>query len=135
MQHGRGLVLDESSYRSYVPSFVAPGRVNLMGDHTDYNDGFVLPLAIDRACTVRVTPPSTNGAITAISHQLDGRVSVPVDGSAEPATGEPPWGRFVAGVVRALTERGITVEPADLDVDTTVPVGSGCRRARHWPSP
>jgi galactokinase len=104
---------------------VAPGRVNLMGDHTDYNDGFVLPLAIDRACTVRVGAPSTNGAITAMSHQLDGRVSVPVDGSAEPATVEPPWGRFVAGVVRAFTERGITVEPADLDVDTTVPVGSG----------
>jgi galactokinase len=103
----------------------APGRVNLMGDHTDYNDGFVLPLAIDRACTVRVTPPGTKGAITAISHQLDGRVSVPVDGSVEPATVEPPWGRFAAGVARALTERGIAVEAADLDVDTTVPVGSG----------
>ncbi len=74
---------------------------------------------------MRVSAPSTNGATTAISHQLDGRVSVPVDGSAEPAAVEPPWGRFVAGVVSALTERSIAVEPADLDVDTTVPVGSG----------
>src|SRR5947209_4966666 len=91
----------------FVRTVIAPGRVNLMGDHTDYNDGFVLPLAIDRACTVRVRAPRTNGAVTAISHQLDGRLSVPVDGSAEPAAVEPAWGRFVAGVVRALTERAI----------------------------
>jgi galactokinase len=96
-----------------------------MGDHTDYNDGFVLPLAIDRACTVRVGVHTSNGAITAISHQLDGRVAVAADGSTDPATVEPSWGRFVAGVVRALTERGVAVAPADLDVDTTVPVGSG----------
>ncbi|HEY3670082.1 MAG TPA: galactokinase [Acidimicrobiia bacterium] len=108
-----------------MKTVVAPGRVNLMGDHTDYNDGFVLPLAIDRACTVRVSAPTANGAITAISRQLDGRVSVPVDGSAEPAAVEPPWGRFVAGVVHVLTERGIAVVPGDLDVDSTVPVGSG----------
>jgi galactokinase len=104
---------------------IAPGRVNLMGDHTDYNDGFVLPLAVDRACSVRVGAPSADGTISAISHQLDGRVSVPADGSADPATVEPAWGRFVAGVVRALTDRGIAATPADLDVDTTVPVGSG----------
>ena len=41
-----------------VATAVAPGRVNLMGDHTDYNDGFVLPMAIDRACTVRVSSAS-----------------------------------------------------------------------------
>ena len=96
-----------------------------MGDHTDYNDGFVLPLAIDRACTVRVTAPSAKGAIHAISHQLDGRVAVRADGHDDPATVEPAWGRFLAGVVRALGERGVTIAPADLDVDTTVPVGSG----------
>jgi galactokinase len=103
----------------------APGRVNLMGDHTDYNDGFVLPVAIDRACTVRVRASSAKGAIRASSHQLDGEVVVATDGSAEPPTVEPGWGRFVAGVVRALGDRGIEVPPADLDVDTTVPVGSG----------
>jgi galactokinase len=108
-----------------VRTVVAPGRVNLMGDHTDYNDGFVLPFAVDRACTVRVRPTSAKGTIGASSYQLDGRVAVPTDGSVGPATAEPAWGRFVAGVVRALTERGITVAPADLDVDSTVPVGSG----------
>jgi galactokinase len=106
-------------------TIVAPGRVNLMGDHTDYNEGFVLPLAIDRACTIRVGSPSEDGAVRARSHQLEGRVTVPVDGRADPRAVEPAWGRFVAGVVRVLTERGITVAPSDLDVDTTVPVGSG----------
>jgi galactokinase len=114
-------------------TFVAPGRVNLMGDHTDYNDGFVLPLAIDRACTIRVAPPPSpaspmtgeNRAIHAISHQLDGRVTVATDGTTETTTVDPAWGRFVAGVVRALVDRGVTMAPADLEIDATVPVGSG----------
>jgi galactokinase len=103
----------------------APGRVNLMGDHTDYNDGFVLPLALDRACTISVAPPATPGAVHAVSRQLDGEVAVAVDGATDPSTVEPPWGRFVAGVIRALTDRGTTVVPADLEVDSTVPAGSG----------
>ena len=113
-----------SGATSVAPGFLAPGRVNLMGDHTDYNDGFVLPLAVDRACTVRVHATNRD-EVRASSAQLDGLVTVPVDGTAEPSTLEPPWGRFVAGVVRALVERGVAVAPADLHVDTTVPVGSG----------
>lgn len=104
---------------------VAPGRVNLMGDHTDYNDGFVLPLAIDRACTVRTATATKRDEVRATSAQLDGLVTVAIDGSTAPSTVEPAWGRFVAGVVRALVDRGIPVAPSALDIDTTVPVGSG----------
>ena len=104
--------------------FVAPGRVNLMGDHTDYNFGFVLPFALDRACTV-VTSPASDPTVTARSQELAGTVTVPADGSVDPRTVEPVWGRFVAGVVRVLTGHGITVPGTELAITSTVPAGSG----------
>lgn len=102
----------------------APGRVNLIGDHTDYNDGFCLPLAIDRECVVTGSPRS-DGRVTVRSRELPGEVDVAADGSTDPSRVEPPWGRFVAGVVTALGELGR--EPAGLDatVASTVPAGSG----------
>jgi galactokinase len=74
-----------------MTAFRAPGRVNLIGDHTDYNDGFALPLAIDRECVVRADPTS-DGNVAVRSEQLAGEVSVPADGTVDPAalTG---WGR------------------------------------------
>jgi len=104
--------------------FVAPGRVNLMGDHTDYHDGFVLPFAIPLACTVSVAP-GAGRTVRARSAQFPGVVAVAADGSDDPRTLEPAWGRFVAGAVRALTERGIAVADADLEISSTVPPGSG----------
>jgi galactokinase len=98
--------------------------VNLIGDHTDYNEGFVLPLAVDLECTVG-WQPRTDGRIHARSAQLDGAVDLPADGSAEPATVEPAWGRFVAGVAAALAGRGRSPVGADLEVSSTVPAGSG----------
>ena len=109
--------------------FVAPGRVNLMGDHTDYNAGFVLPFALDRACTVVTSPasdPPVGGpTVTARSQELAGTVTIAADGSADPRTVDPVWGRFVAGVVRVLTDDGIAVPGIDLAVTSTVPPGSG----------
>ena len=102
----------------------APGRVNLMGDHTDYNGGFVLPLAIDRECIVTLER-TRDGVVRARSLDLPGIVTVAADGSDDPGTVEPEWGRFVAGVVREVTARGGTLAGADLTVSTTVPIGSG----------
>ncbi|MBA3428906.1 MAG: galactokinase, partial [Actinobacteria bacterium] len=78
-----------------LTAFRAPGRVNLIGDHTDYNEGFVLPLAIDLECVVHATV-RTDGLVRAGSADLRGEVEVAADGSTEPAEVEPPWGRYVA---------------------------------------
>jgi galactokinase len=86
----------------------APGRVNLIGDHTDYNDGFVLPLAIDRDCLVAFAP------------REDERVRVRSLDVADRA-----WERFVDGVVAALADRGVAPGGIDAALSSTVPVGSG----------
>ena len=102
--------------------FRAPGRVNLIGDHTDYNDGFVLPLAIDRGCTLAASPAT---AVRVRSLDVGGTVELPADGSADPAAVEPGWGRYVAGVVRELAERGRPSAGMDAVVASDVPIGSG----------
>jgi galactokinase len=102
--------------------FRAPGRVNLVGDHTDYNEGFVLPFAIDRDCVVAGYP--TKG-VRVRSLDLGGVVEIEADGSTEPATVEPAWGRYVAGVVRELARLGRPAVGLDALVASEVPLGSG----------
>lgn len=96
----------------------APGRVNLIGDHTDYTGGYVFPAAIDRATVVEIEPEGA--AIDLESDAQDGRAVVPLDVD-EPRAFEPPWARYVAGVVAVVRPstggRGT--------VRTTVPVGAG----------
>jgi galactokinase len=104
-------------------AFRAPGRVNLIGDHTDYNDGFVLPLAIDLECVVRAAPHE-RVRLRSLELELEGEVDLPADGSAEPRE-VPGWGRYAAGVVRALAERGRPAAGLDAVVSSSVPAGSG----------
>jgi galactokinase len=102
-------------------SFRAPGRVNLIGDHTDYNEGFVLPLAIDLECVVSAEPSDT---VRLRSHELAGEYELPADGSAEPR-GSPGWSSYAAGVLRVLAERGRPPVGLAATISSTVPVGAG----------
>ena len=102
--------------------FRAPGRVNLVGDHTDYNEGFVLPFAVDRDCVVAAYPAET---VRVRSLDTGDTVEVASDGSFEPAMVLPAWGRYVAGVVHELAALGRPPVGLEAVLASDVPLGSG----------
>lgn len=102
----------------------APGRVNLIGDHTDYQDGFCLPVAIDREVVVRVST-RTDARVVARSDAFTGVVELPAGGVDEPGLVEPRWGRMPAAVLRLLAQDDRVAVGFDAEISSTVPVGSG----------
>jgi galactokinase len=97
----------------------APGRVNLLGEHTDYNDGFVLPIAIPLQTCVALDY-SVDAAFHVYSAILDQQVSFSPRGPAPPG-----FARYIEGCIRLLEERGVTVPPLHMYVSSEVPMGAG----------
>ena len=103
--------------------FRAPGRVNLIGEHTDYNDGFVLPAALDVATSAAIAPRSDR-TLTVHSLMIDESVSFDLD-EAEPRA-RKHWSDYVRGVAWVLeTVGGHRLTGADMVIDSTVPLGAG----------
>ncbi|MFD9435130.1 galactokinase [Streptomyces sp. NPDC060002] len=103
--------------------WAAPGRVNLIGEHTDYNDGFVMPFALPHIAVAAVSR-RTDGVLRLHSADLDSGVAElrPADLAPE---SDGNWTAYPAGVVWALREAGHPVTGADIHLSSTVPSGAG----------
>jgi galactokinase len=99
----------------------APGRVNLIGEHTDYNDGFVLPVAIDRELWIALGA-RTDRTVVAVSEDFDEPVRFDADRFDAPLAG---WGGYVQGAAWALHTAGVALAGWDGAVASDVPVGAG----------
>ncbi|MGW1641801.1 galactokinase [Streptomyces lavendulae] len=103
--------------------WAAPGRVNLIGEHTDYNDGFALPVALPQN-TLLAARARTDGRLRLHSAQ-GGGPTVELSVAALAPGAVTGWAAYPAGVVWALAEAGHAVGGADLHFDSTVPTGAG----------
>jgi galactokinase len=103
----------------------APGRVNVIGEHTDYNDGFVLPMAIDRY-TVVAAAPGRNGAnqVQLRSTSGDGVVGLDLGQPLRPAK-KGAWSNYPVGVIAGFLARGSKLSGFDTLIHSTVPLGGG----------
>ena len=100
----------------------APGRVNLIGEHTDYNLGYVFPIALDMACYTAIAP--SDGNLLVHSHDFEADFEIPVEEIAE-ARPSGDWSDYVLGVAQQLKRQGVPISGADVYVWSTVPLGSG----------
>jgi galactokinase len=100
----------------------APGRANLVGGHTDYNEGFVLPVAIDRRAVAAVRPRDDD-TVAVHSTELGATETFPLD--AVESSGDSAWVDYVKGVVEQLRARGHDLGGAEVAVAGDVPLGAG----------
>jgi len=107
--------------------FAAPGRINLIGEHTDYNLGWALPIALPQRTVVTFEPSDTD-AITVSSDRVDGSVRIPLRTKPGEVTG---WAGYVAGVVWALRGSGHAVPGGTMSISSDVEMGSGLSSSAH----
>ncbi len=118
----RDLLQQFTNYFNSIPELVvtSPGRVNLIGEHTDYNDGFVLPMAIDR-CLLMAFKKRNDDRITIYSSDFDSEISFSASSFRK---GDFSWGEYISGCIWVLQEIGHTPGGFDMVITGNIPVGA-----------
>src|SRR5579862_75363 len=101
----------------------APGRVNVIGEHTDYNDGFVLPMAIERYAVMAADATGEPGKISIYDAHF--KESATIDISTPVTKGQPKWSNYIRGVLAGFQHRGVKIPALDVTFLSTVPLGGG----------
>ncbi|HTE33729.1 MAG TPA: galactokinase [Chryseolinea sp.] len=102
--------------------FRSPGRINLIGEHTDYNEGFVMPAAIDREMIFAI---SASTGEQASLHSLKHDQTITFDIGNPARLKAPMWANYMLGVVRRYADKGHTIGPFNCVVDGDIPTGAG----------
>jgi galactokinase len=114
--------LHKTRFHAEPEIFVAPGRVNLIGEHTDYAEGFVMPVAINFATLAGISP-RTDGKIAIYSENYDEEMIF--DAAALPTTAQKHWSDYPLGVISILAGEGNKIPGLSLSLWGDVPLGSG----------
>lgn len=109
--------------RDPVLKATAPGRVNLIGEHTDYNDGFVMPIAIQYAVTI-LAAPREDGEVHLFSSDFEAYSEFRLDGTI-PHDTDQTWSNYERGVFVGFLKRGLISTGADMLIQGDVPLGAG----------
>jgi galactokinase len=100
----------------------SPGRINLIGEHTDYNDGFVMPAAIDKQIVIRIERNGSPDACTLRAKNLDKSFTFSLAAVKPQPSG---WENYVLGVIHEFQELGAKMAGFDAEIEGNVPIGSG----------
>ncbi len=120
-----GSVFAEAFGKKAEHFFQAPGRVNLIGEHTDYNDGFVMPCAIDYGTVVAASSRDDNKVVLIACDYDNSRTEFDLDQPLEKQEGNTFWSNYVRGMVQAFQTAGHTLKGMNMVISGNVPQGAG----------
>ena len=110
----------KEKFRATPTAFIAPGRINLIGEHTDYNEGFVMPAAVDKHLVFAIAPSRTDKCNIYASDLGEG-----VSFSIHDLNPGQTWVNYLMGVLDAFQRKGLPVKGVDVVLGGDIPVGAG----------
>lgn len=111
-----------SQFKATPSLFRSPGRINLIGEHTDYNDGFVMPAAIDKEIIFAIAPSEDSSSVV---HAIDMNESVELNLDEVARVEKPAWANYLLGIIDRLSDRGLKMRPFNCIFGGNIPQGAG----------